>query len=171
MRTNCYQHYSQGDLGKSIIAAVAIMFSANLFAVSQSSPLTDEGELLTIYREIKLCESESLRVAVTIDALEAELHEHPNRENREQLHAQLGRLYKYDVLLAAHYIDLNEVWSYLQDPERESALTSFDADQSKPIPKIHESVYEGLADDAIPVTSFPPINIKDFKTDLLHSTE
>ena len=161
MRTNCYQHYSHGDLGKSVIAVVVIMFSCNLFALSQSTPLTDEGELLTIYREMKLCESESLRVAVTIDALEAELHEHPNTEDREQIHVQLGRLYKYDVLLAAHYIELNEVWGYLQDPERESAPTSFDANQSKSIPKIHKSMYEGLADDTIPVTGFSPIDIKD----------
>ena len=162
MRTTCYQHYSHGDLRNSIIAVVVIMFSCNLFALSQSSPLTDEGELLTIYREMKLCESESLRVAVTIDALEAELHEDPNTENREQIHVQLGRLYKYDVLLAAHYIDLNELWTYLQDTGRESTPTSFDASQSKPITKIRESIYEGIADDTIPVTGFSPIDVKDF---------
>ena len=72
------------------------------------------------------------------------------------------QLPEYDVLLAAYYIDLNEVWGYLQDPERESAPTSFDANQSKSIPKIHKSMYEELADDTIPVTGFSPINVKDF---------
>ena len=161
MRTKCDKHYSLGGLGKSVIAAVAILFSSGLFSLSQSSSLSEEVDLLTIYREIKLCESESIRVAVTIDALEAELHEHPDTENREQLHVILGHLYKYDVLLAAHYIDLKALWDYLQDTGRESAPTSFDADQSKPIPSIHESIYERLADDTIPVTGFSPIDIKD----------
>jgi hypothetical protein len=38
--------------------------------MSRSSPLTLDGELLSLYRALKLVETESLRVAVTIDALE-----------------------------------------------------------------------------------------------------
>jgi hypothetical protein len=60
------------------------------------------------------------------------------------------------------------VWSYLQDPDRKSALTKFSADQSKPIPKIREEVYEGLSDDAIPITNFYPTKIEYIFTDLIH---
>lgn len=165
MRTSCYQGYFKRELGKGILAAVAIMFSPNYCAITQSSPAAHEEELLFLHRELKLVESESLRVAVTIDALEAELHENPRRENVQQLHSQLGRLYKYDVQLYSHYKDLNEVWSYLQSPERESALARFNADQSKPIPKIHKGLYEGLPGDATPITDFSPIDIKAIYTD------
>ena len=165
MRTNCHKHYSWGYLGKSLIAALAIIFSTNLSATSQSSPLTHDGELLSLYRELKLVESESLRVAVTIDALEKELHEYQNPENIEQIHSQLAHLYKYDVQLASHYIDLDEVWTYLQNPDRKPALTKFGADQSKPIPTIHKGVYKMLPEDAIPITDFSPINIKHIYTD------
>ena len=168
MRTNSQRYRSRGDLGKSLVAAVALVFSSNFVAISQSSTLSHDGELLSLYRELKLIESESLRVAVTIDALEAELHEYPNPENTEQIHARLGRLYKYDVQLASLYIELNEVWSYLQDPERETALTRFNADQSKPIPIIQEGVYEGLPDGAIPITDYSPITKKTIYTDLRH---
>ena len=165
MRTNCHKHYSWGYIGMSLIAALAIIFPPNLSAISRSSPLTHYGELLSLYRELKLVESESLRVAVTIDALEKELHEYQNPENIEQLHSQLGNLYKYDVQLASHYIYLDEVWSYLQNPDRKSALTKFSADQFKPISKIHKGVYEGLPEDAIPITDFSPINIEHIYTD------
>lgn len=165
MRTNCHKHYSWGYIGMSLIAALAIIFTPNLSAISRSSPLTHDGELLSLYRELKLVESESLRVAVTIDALEEELHEYQNPENIEQLHSQLGNLYMYDVELASHYIHLDEVWSYLQNPDRKSALTKFSADQSKPIPKIHKGVYARLPEDAIPITDFSPITIEHIYTD------
>jgi hypothetical protein len=168
MRANCHKHYLWGYLGKPLLAALAVMISSNLSALAQSSPLTQDGELLSLYRELKLVESESLRVAVTIDALEKELHEYPNPENLEQLHSQLGHLYKYDVQLYSHYRDLNKVWSYLQNPDRKSVLTIFNADQSKPIPKIREGAYQGLPDDAIPITDFTPINIEYIYTDLIH---
>ena len=160
MRKNCHKQYSWGYFGKSLIAALAIIFSTNLSAISQSSPLTHDGELLSLYREIRLVESESLRVAVTIDALEKEMHEYPNPENIEHLHSQLGRLYKYDVQLASHYIYLDEVWSYLENPDRKSALTEFSADQFKPIPKIHEGVYARLPENTTPITDFSPIKIE-----------
>lgn len=169
MRKNCHKHCSWGYLGKSLIAALAIMLSPNLSAISRSSPLTHDGELLSLYRELKLIESESLRVAVTIDALVNELHDYPDPETIEQLHFKLGHLYKYDVQLASHYIDLNEVWSYLQNPDRKSAPTKFRSDQSKPIPKIHERVYEGLPEDAIPISDISPTNIEYIYTHLLHS--
>jgi len=165
MRTNCHKHYSWGYLGKSLIVALAIMLSPTLSAISRSSPLTDDGELLSLYRELKLIESESLRVAVTIDALVIELHDHPHPETIEQIHSQLGYLYKYDVQLASHYINLKEVWIYLQNPDRKSVLTKFSADQSKPISTIHEGVYKALPEDAVPTTNFAPINIEYFYND------
>lgn len=165
----CHKYYWWGYLGKSLIAALAIMTSPSLPAISQSSPLTDEGELLSIHREIKRVEAESLRVAVTIDALEEQLHEYPNPETVEQIHAELGDLYKYDIRLAAHYTDINKVWNYLQNPHRKYLPTQFDADQSKPIPRIQEGVYEGLPDDAIPITDFSPIIVDYIYKDLIHS--
>ena len=105
---------------------------------------------------------------MTIDALLEELHEYPNPENIEQLHSQLGHLYKYDVQLASHYIYLDEVWSYLENPDRKSALTEFSADQSKPIAKIHEGVYARLPENATPITDFSPIKIEYIYTDLIH---
>ena len=97
---------------------------------------------------------------MTIDALVGELHEYPHREVVEQIHSQLGYLYKYDVQLASDYIDLKEVWSYLQNPDRKSAMTKFSADQSKPIPTIHEGVYQALPEDAVPIRDFFPINLE-----------
>ena len=169
MRKNCHKHNSWAYLGKSLIAALAIMISPIFFAISRSSPLTHDEELLSLYRELKLVESESLRVAVTIDALEKELHEYPNPENVGQLHSQLGHLYKYDVQLASYYIYLDEVWRYLENPDRKSALTEFSADQSKPIPKIHEGVYARLPENVTPITDFFPIKIEYIYTDLIHS--
>lgn len=168
MRTNCHNYYSWRYLRKSLIAALAIIFSLNLSTISWSSPLSHDGELLSLYRERKFVESESLRVAVTIDALLEELHEYPNPENIEQLHSQLGHLYKYDVQLASHYIYLDEVLRYLENPDRKSALTEFSADQSKPIPKIHEGVYARLPENATPITDFSPIKIEYIYTDLIH---
>lgn len=165
MRTNCHQHYSCGYLGKSLIVALAILLSPTLSAISRSSPLADDGELLSLYRDLKLIESESIRVAVTIDALVRELHEYPHREVVEQIHSQLGHLYKYDVQMASDYRDLKEVWSYLQNPDRKSALTQFSADQSKPIPTIHEGVYKALPGDAVPIKDFFPIKIDYLYTD------
>lgn len=166
---NCHKHCSWGYLGKSLIAALAIILSPNLSAISRSSPLTHEVELLSLYRELKFIESESLRVAVTIDALVTELHEYPDSANIEQIHSTLGHLYKYDVQLASHYINLSEVWSYLQNPDMKSAPTKFRGDQSKPIPKIHIRVYEGLPEDAIPISDIPPSNIEYIYTHLIHS--
>lgn len=169
MRTGRCQNYSRGDLGRSFVAAVTILSSITLCPIARSSVLTDEEELLALYRELRLVESESIRVAVTIDALEAELHEQPYQENVEQIHSRLGRLYKYDVHLASHYRDLNEVWSYLQDPEGEIALSGFNADQSRPIPTIQTGVYEGLPDDAIPITDYSPITVETIHRHLLYS--
>ena len=169
MRTYCCQHYSQENIGKFIFAAVAILSSSNLVAISPSTPLTHDGELLLLHRELRLVESESHRVAITVDALQEELQENSSRDYIEQLHSQLGHLYKYDVQRASLYIDLSEVWSYLQNPDRKSAPTKFRGDQSKPIPKIHIRVYEGLPEDAIPISDIPPSNIEYIYTHLIHS--
>jgi hypothetical protein len=125
--------------------------------------LTHNDEVLTLYQELKLVEAESLRVAVTIDALEEELHEDQTPENIELLHSRLGHLYKYDIRLASLYINLDEAWRHLQNPERKPALTVFSADQSKPIPNIHEGLYGRLPGDAIPVTTLP-LSISNIST-------
>lgn len=159
MRTYCCQHYSKGNISKFIFAAIAILSSSKLVAISPSSPLTHDGELLFLHREIRLVESESLRVAVTIDALQEELQENYSREYIEQLHSVLGNLYKYDVQLDSHYRDLKEEWASLQYPEGEPAMTKLNDYQIRPIPIINRSIYEALHEDAMPITGFSPINI------------
>jgi hypothetical protein len=140
------------------VFVAAVLFSQFLFA-SPHSPTIESHYLQVLYSELKTIESESLRVVVTIEALEYRLREPPFPEDPEDLFLRLGSLYRDYAELDAYRRELNDQWNQITGTDDGSPVT-FTSDQFKPIPTLSNSFPARLPENAIPLSDFVPVPVK-----------
>ena len=127
-------------------------------AVTQPSLITDQ-ELQILYSDIMQIESESLRVTVTLDALQAELDQDHNPIYIEQLFSELIRLYKYDSALSQLHKEFTDELQALISPEDySSGLLA--PEQFKDTVTIPKDLLDRIPEDAIPLPNIKPIKIR-----------
>ena len=127
-------------------------------AVTQPSLITDQ-DLQILYSDIMQIESESLRVTVTLDALQAELDQDHNPIYIEQLFSELIRLYKYDSALSQLHKEFTDELQALISPEDySSGLLA--PEQFKDTITIPIEILDRIPEDAIPLPNIKPIKIR-----------
>jgi hypothetical protein len=127
-------------------------------AVTQPRLITDY-DLQLLYSDIMQIESESLRVTVTLDALQEELDQDHNDFSKEQLFSELIRLYKYDSALNQLHKEFTDELQSLLNPEAySSGLLA--PEQFKDTVTIPKDFLDRIPEDAIPLPSIKPIKIK-----------
>lgn len=144
---------------KFILRIALISFSCiAAHAVTQPRLITDH-ELQLLYSDIMLIESESLRVMVTLDALQEELDQGPNHEYLEQLFSELIRLYQYDSELNQLHKEFTDVLQALTGSENyPNGL--FPPEHLKDTTIVPLDVLNRIPEDTIPLPNIKPIRIQ-----------
>lgn len=127
-------------------------------AIAQPRPISDH-DLQLIYSAIKHIESESLRVMVTLDALQEELDQDLSHDYMDFLFAELIRLYKYDLALNQLHQEFTEELQALLSPDNYpndlTAPVHFKDTAIIPIELLNR-----IPEDTIPLPGVKPIRIK-----------
>jgi len=133
---------------------IAVLVSQFLLMTPWSLAIGDH-DLQVLYGELKAVESESLRVAITIEILEERLFDAALPENPEDLFQQLESLYKHYAKLEADLGELIDQWNQMVTTV-DAASVMFTPDQLKPIPIISRKYLAGLPEESIPLSGFLP---------------
>lgn len=127
-------------------------------AITQPRLITDH-DLQILYSDIMQIESESLRVTVTLDALQEELDQDHNHVYIEQLFSELIRLYQYDSALNQLHKEFTDELQALISPEDYSnGLLA--PEQFKDTATIPVEILDRIPEDAIPLPNIKPIKIR-----------
>ena len=132
---------------------IFLVYSVNCqFAAAGNSSASDKVAGF-LYSEIKYVESEIMRVWVTIEALEEEIHQNPDTVS-DEINKRLGELYLYDCELNYYLGELEIELSGRDNPSD----TIFKKGQLKPI-HVSTMMYR-VPPDAIPVPDGSRITIR-----------
>ena len=139
--------------------AALVCFSCIVaYAVAQPG-LIDDQDLQLLYSDIMQIESESLRVMITLDALQEELYSELNHDYMKQLFSELIRLYQYDSELNQLHKEFTDELQALISPKNylDRLLVPEDFKDTAIIPV---DVLNRIPEDAIPLPNMKPIRIQ-----------
>ena len=144
----------------NFVKCTAIAFFSCIVAHAVAQPrLISDYDLQLLYSEIVQIESESLRVMVTLDALQAELDLDLDHDYRVHLFSELIRLYQYDAQLNQFHKEFTDEFRALISPENYSNRLSA-PEHSEDTAIIPAHVFGRIPEDAIPLPNTKPIRIQ-----------
>ena len=137
----------------AFVFVVVVVYSVNCQFVAASNSTASDKVAKSLHSELKYVESEIMRIWVTIEALEEEIHQNPDAIT-DETNKSLADLYFYDCELSDYLGELEIELSRRDNPSG----TIFTKDQFEPI-HFSTMIYR-VPPDAIPVLDGSKIAIK-----------
>ena len=143
----------------NLVKCTAITFFSCIVAHAVAQPMVSDHDLQLLYSEIVQIESESLRVMVTLDALQEELDQDLDHDYRVHLFSEMIRFYQYDTQLSQFHKEFTDELQALINPENHPNRLSA-PEHSKDTAIIPVHILSRIPEDAIPLPNSKPIRLK-----------